>query len=39
MYEDASTKVRMNERESKAFSVKVGVRGVAGFFWLGGPLF
>ena len=25
MYEDASTMVRMNERESKAFSVKVGV--------------
>ena len=25
MYEDASTKVRMNGRESKAFNVKVGV--------------
>ena len=25
MYEDASTKVRMNGRESRAFNVKVGV--------------
>ena len=25
MYEDATTKVRLNGRESKAFSVKVGV--------------
>ena len=25
MYEDASTKVRMNGRESKAFNVRVGV--------------
>ena len=25
MYEDASTKVRMNWRESKAFNVRVGV--------------
>ena len=25
MYEDASTKVRMNGRESRVFSVKVGV--------------
>ena len=25
MYEDASTKVRMNERESRAFNVEVGV--------------
>ena len=26
MYDDASTKVRMNERESRAFNVKVGAQ-------------